>query len=84
MYLYIDALPVLDLSGRVSDGNEQGLLGLAIAPDGAHLYVDYTDADGDTRVSEFMLTSPATADTRICINVNVIAVSRKLCRYFLV
>ncbi len=58
----LDALPVLDLSGRVSDGNEQGLLGLAIAPDGRHVYVDFTDTDGDTRVIEFMLTSPATAD----------------------
>jgi glucose/arabinose dehydrogenase len=44
---------VLDLSGRVSLGSEQGLLGLAFSPDGRYLYVDFTDVNGDTRVSEF-------------------------------
>src|SRR5258708_169544 len=31
---------VLDLSGQVSGGSEQGLLGIAVA--GNHLFVDYT------------------------------------------
>ncbi len=54
---------VLDLRERVGSGSvEQGLLGLAYAPDGAHLYVDYTDRSGDTRVSEFRLVDGATAD----------------------
>ena len=44
---------VLDLSGRVSTGSEQGLLGLAFSPDGRFLYVDLTDPAGDTRVLEF-------------------------------
>jgi glucose/arabinose dehydrogenase len=44
---------VLDLSGDVSNGGEQGLLGLAFSPDGRYLYVDYTDRDGDTHVTEF-------------------------------
>ena len=34
---------MLDLSGGGPAGGEQGLLGLAFSPDGAHLYVDYTD-----------------------------------------
>jgi glucose/arabinose dehydrogenase len=45
--------PVLDLSAQVSQGFEQGLLGLAFSPDGAFLYVNYTDVDGDTHVTEF-------------------------------
>ena len=36
---------VLDLRGQVSDGNEQGLLGLTFSPDGTQLYVDFTDTD---------------------------------------
>jgi glucose/arabinose dehydrogenase len=43
----------LDLSSQVSTGGEQGLLGLAIAPDGKHAYVDYTNREGDTRVVEY-------------------------------
>lgn len=49
--------PWLDLRDRVgSEGLEQGLLGLAFAPDYARssrLYVNYTDRRGDTRVVEF-------------------------------
>jgi len=44
---------VLDLTGQVSLGSEQGLLGIAFSPDGRYLYVDFTDVNGDTRVSEF-------------------------------
>jgi glucose/arabinose dehydrogenase len=48
------AEPVLDLADEVgSSGNEQGLLGIACAPGGEHLYLDYTDVDGDTRVVEW-------------------------------
>jgi glucose/arabinose dehydrogenase len=43
---------VLDISDRVSLGSEQGLLGLAFSPDGAFLYIDYTDVAGDTHVAE--------------------------------
>lgn len=49
--------PWLDIRGRVgSEGLEQGLLGLAFAPDYAtsgRLYVNYTNRRGDTRVVEF-------------------------------
>lgn len=47
--------PVLDLSGEISLGGEQGLLGSAFSPDGRFLYVDYTDANGDTHVTEFAM-----------------------------
>ena len=44
---------VLDLTQDVSLGGEQGLLGLAFSPDGRFLYVDFTDVNGDTHVTEF-------------------------------
>jgi glucose/arabinose dehydrogenase len=51
----VDPAPILDLTGQVSLGAEQGLLGLAFSPDGRFLYVNLTDAIGDTRVSEFRM-----------------------------
>ncbi len=44
---------VLDIRDQVTAGGEQGLLGLAFSPDGAFLYVNYTNLQGDTRVDEF-------------------------------
>jgi glucose/arabinose dehydrogenase len=44
---------VLNLVGQVSLGTEQGLLGLAFSPNGRFLYVNFTDTNGDTRVTEF-------------------------------
>ena len=48
-----DPTTVLDLTSNVSTGGEQGLLGLAFSPDGSHLYVNYTDPAGDTRIVEY-------------------------------
>jgi glucose/arabinose dehydrogenase len=53
--------PFLDLRGRVSQGGEQGLLGLAFHPDfqrNGRLYVNYTDRQGDTHITGFR-TDPA-------------------------
>ena len=50
----------LDISGLVSGGSEQGLLGLAFHPQYASngkFYVDYTDRSGDTRVVEYLVSS---------------------------
>jgi glucose/arabinose dehydrogenase len=52
---HLSATRVLDLRGTVSTGTEQGLLGITFSPDGTHLYVDFTDANGDTRVQEFAM-----------------------------
>ena len=52
--------PFLDIHDRVSGKTEQGLLGLAFAPDYAttgRFYVYYTDVQGDTRVSSFLVSS---------------------------
>lgn len=58
--------PFLDIREQVTDaGNEQGLLGLAFAPDYADsgiFYLNYTGADGDTRIARFRVT---TADPNV-------------------
>ncbi|MEO6529243.1 MAG: PQQ-dependent sugar dehydrogenase [Gemmatimonadaceae bacterium] len=54
------ATPFLDLTDRVSTGEEQGLLGLAFHPNYAqngYLYVDYTDPSGDTRVERYRVSA---------------------------
>ena len=53
----VESAAVLDVSGDLSSGFEQGLLGLAFSPDGRYLYVNYTDAKGDTRIAEKDMTS---------------------------
>jgi glucose/arabinose dehydrogenase len=48
--------PFLDISDEISSGGERGLLGLAFHPRypaDPRLFVDYTDTNGDTRVSSF-------------------------------
>lgn len=55
--------PYLDLTDRVGyDYSEQGLLGLAFAPDFAQsgrFYVNYTNRRGDTTISRFTTTTGA-------------------------
>ncbi|TMR14906.1 PQQ-dependent sugar dehydrogenase [Nonomuraea turkmeniaca] len=48
-----DGKTVIDLSGEVSGGNEQGLLGVAFHPSGRWVYLDWTDAQGHTHVTEW-------------------------------
>lgn len=52
-----DRVAVMDLSDRVSDGREQGLLGMALSPDRGRLYVNYTNRDGDTEVRSFPMSA---------------------------
>lgn len=58
-------VPFLDIRDRVrSDGMEQGLLGLAFAPDfsdSGRFFVDYTDRDGNTVIARF--TAAADGET---------------------
>jgi glucose/arabinose dehydrogenase len=61
----IDPTPVLDLTSEVSNGLEQGLLGLAFSADGGLLYLNLTDGGGDTHILEFaMIGSVADPATR--------------------
>lgn len=59
--------PFLDITDRVgSDGNEQGLLGLAFHPQYAQngrFFVNYTNNNGDTEIARFQVsTDPNRAD----------------------
>jgi glucose/arabinose dehydrogenase len=55
--------PVLDISGRVRNGSERGLLSIALHPTNpSRLYLHYSDGNGDTVVSEFTFASPTEAD----------------------
>jgi len=60
------ATDFLDLRGTIVSGGEQGLLGLAFAPDTAtsrRLFVDFTDRAGNTVVARFRRSSdPIVAD----------------------
>jgi glucose/arabinose dehydrogenase len=60
------AAPFLDITDRVRSGGERGLLSLAFHPDYAangFFYVDYTDADGNTRVERYEVNAdPDVAD----------------------
>jgi glucose/arabinose dehydrogenase len=52
--------PFLDLSGRVSGGTEQGLLGIAFHPgypSDPRFFVNYTDQAGDTHVASFRVSA---------------------------
>ena len=54
------AAPFLDIASRVGSGGERGLLGLAFHPSYAQngrFFVNYTDRNGDTRISEFHASS---------------------------
>lgn len=55
------ARPFLDITDRVVEGGEQGLLSVAFDPDFAvngYLFVDYTDLDGHTRVERYTVSAP--------------------------
>jgi glucose/arabinose dehydrogenase len=48
----LDPEPVLDLTDQVVVEGEGGLLGVAVAPDGGHLYVSFTDRRHAVRLIE--------------------------------
>jgi glucose/arabinose dehydrogenase len=52
----------LDMTSRTSAGGEQGLLGMAVSPDGALAYVDYTDTDGNTQIDEYAIQADGSFD----------------------
>ncbi len=54
--------PVLDVSALITSGGERGLLGAAFSPDGATLYTNVTNLDGDTEIAAWPF---AGADTPI-------------------
>ena len=55
--------PVLDISERVTNDGERGLLSIALHPeDPSRFFAHYSDGNGDTVVSEFTFTSPTSID----------------------
>jgi glucose/arabinose dehydrogenase len=48
----VDPTPVVDLSGEVKAGGEQGLLGIVFSADGNLLYASFTDRNGDSHLWE--------------------------------
>jgi glucose/arabinose dehydrogenase len=69
--------PFLDLTGAVSGGNEQGLLGLAFHPayaENGRLFINYTDTEGDTQIVAYTVSAdanvvdPASAQTLLTID----------------
>ena len=54
---------VLDLSDRTTVEDERGLLGIAVDPDGTHLYVSSTNLDGDTRIEAYEVAEDGSVDT---------------------
>jgi glucose/arabinose dehydrogenase len=52
----------LDMTDLTKADGERGLLGLAISPDGALAYVDYTNNDGNTRIDEYAVNADGTFD----------------------
>jgi glucose/arabinose dehydrogenase len=55
----------LDISDQTDAQGEKGLLGIAFAPDGSRVYLDYTDVDGDTHIVEYrMAGDDIDADSR--------------------
>lgn len=56
--------PFLNISGRVLDGGERGLLSIAFPPGyrkSGRFYVYYTDRNGDIRIDEFRRRTPVLA-----------------------
>jgi glucose/arabinose dehydrogenase len=57
----------LDVSSLVSAGGERGLLGMAFSPQFArngHVYLDYTDVDGNTVIARYTADNPASDSPR--------------------
>lgn len=53
---------VLDITDDTTTDAERGLLGLALGPDASHLYVSYTDPEGNTRVDEYAVAADGGLD----------------------
>jgi glucose/arabinose dehydrogenase len=71
--------PFLDISSSVTAGGEQGLLSVAFAPDYArsgHLYVNFTDRNGDTRVQEFTRSADNPNRANLSSRRNVLSVDQ--------
>ncbi|MBV9170041.1 MAG: PQQ-dependent sugar dehydrogenase [Chloroflexi bacterium] len=73
----LKATPFLDLTGQVSTGTEEGLIGLAFDPNfktNGYVYIDYTANDASVQVIRYTVTGdhpdqvdPSTAETVLAL-----------------
>lgn len=64
----LGSAPVVDLSARVRDQGEQGLLGMALDPsDERTVYVHYSAGNGDTVVSRLTVATDGSSDERVLL-----------------
>src|SRR5690606_10708712 len=65
----VNATPFLDVSGQISNGSEQGLLGLAFHPDyvnNGYFYINYTLTNGNTQRSEEHTSELQSRENLVC------------------
>lgn len=63
---------VLDLGSRIATGGEQGLLGIALAPDFARsrlVFLNFTDTTGATRIERYRLSQGRLVDRVVYLRV---------------
>jgi len=58
----VDPNRLLDISGQIRSGGEQGLLGLTFSADGSHAYIDATNRNGDTEITEYAVGTDGVFD----------------------
>ncbi|MEY2403208.1 MAG: hypothetical protein QOD38_759, partial [Acidimicrobiaceae bacterium] len=58
----VDSSPVIDISGDVKSGGEQGLLGLTFSADGTRLYFAFTNTGSDQQLDEVTLDGDGVVD----------------------
>jgi glucose/arabinose dehydrogenase len=71
----VDGAPLLDISDSTNAEGERGLLGMAFSPDGAFLYVSYTNNGGDSRLDEYAMGA-GDADIDLASRREVLAVDQ--------
>ena len=62
--------PVLDISGRVRNTGEQGLLSVAVFETDTRVFIHYSANDGDTVVSEFSWDGTTLGDERVLLRLD--------------
>ena len=58
----VDDTKLLDIARDIDSGGEQGLLGLTFSTDGSHGYVNYTNRDGNTEITEYAVGADGVFD----------------------
>jgi len=57
---------LVDIGDQITDGSETGLLGIDFSPDGAFLYLSYSDLNGNNNLVEMPVTYPTSPRLAPC------------------